>query len=1038
MNTFFSLVAMLCAFSAVPVFAQTFLNTTASRVVGHPSLPYAQDTSAPNLIEGREFSQPWNVVVDTTSSPPALYVADTGNNRVLFWRNAKTFGNGSSADGVVGQIDFTDTQAQGPVPGGRSTGLSAPGAMAIDRDGNLYVVDTGNNRILRFPKPVAPGTPAPYIPDLVIGQVNFSGRASNQGGPVSASSVSLASGSTAGRSGLAFDAQGNLWFSDPLNHRVLRYPASALQAGNLGPAADLVLGQPDLTSAVVPGNDAETSLNRTVLRSPSGLAFDSTGRLYVADELGRVLVFAPPFTTRESADRILGRVVLEQGQQVPLDTVLFTPEGVFSLGDRIGVVDFQVSRILIYPPASQWPAETETRPSPSFQAVLGQDSFSGVNPNRGLPMPTERTLAFPVGAFFADGEVYVADTVNNRVLVFPQAATGAAAVRVLGQPSFNLNGQNLVEGRGMFLYAGTGTTNNLGGAFSDGSGVAVDTRSSPPRLYVADTFNNRVLGYADARKVRPGDPADIVVGQIDFSGNLPNMPGGRRDVVSDRGLNRPAGVAVDASGNLWVADAGNGRVLRFSDPFGSRPPAGDYYRPNLVIGQPNAFVEIPDAGSRSLANPHSLAFTVDGHLVVSDSLHNRVLFFRRPEGGDFQTFQEAEKVVGQPDFFSTAAGSANNRLNSPKHISLDTDDRLYVADTGNNRVQVFDRITTAPNNPSSAFTLTSGIRNPQGLYVSPRTGEIWVGDTGGNRALRFPRFERLAVSTASDYTIPSPAPLAMTQDSLGNLYVAEGNNRIAIFYNLFRTPQIAGSFAYRPLAPGTVASVFPISGQNLEFTDQTVPAPALPLTKELADTEVLLNGEPVLLYLVSPRQINFVVPMNAPTSGSGELQVIRKSTGQVIATRTVQFASAAPALFTTSGFGEGQVAAVNQDGTINSPSNPVARGQYVTLYGTGQGFVPGAPADGSAPSQPLRTETLPRVFVGGGGDFVSDDHIIFSGLSTEYPGLWQVSVRIPDTVIPDSARQVVVQMLSVPSNVVGTEQDGVNRPFIVTTIAVRQ
>ena len=67
-----------------------------------------------------------------------------------------------------------------------------------------------------------------------------------------------------------------------------------------------------------------------------------------------------------------------------------------------------------------------------------------------------------------------------------------------------------------------------------------------------------------------------------------------------------------------------------------------------------------------------------------------------------------------------------------------------------------------------------------------------------------------------------------------------------------------------------------------------------------------------------------------------------------------------------------------------------------------------------------------------------DDHIIYSGLSTEFPGLWQLSVRIPETVLPDAARQVVVQMLSVPSNVVGTEQDGVNRSFIVTTIAVRQ
>ena len=72
--------------------------------------------------------------------------------------------------------------------------------------------------------------------------------------------------------------------------------------------------------------------------------------------------------------------------------------------------------------------------------------------------------------------------------------------------------------------------------------------------------------------------------------------------------------------------------------------------------------------------------------MVSDAGHSRVLFFRRPTGGDFTTGMAAEKVIGQPDFFTVAAGAAANRMSSPRHIALDTDDRLYVADAGNSRI----------------------------------------------------------------------------------------------------------------------------------------------------------------------------------------------------------------------------------------------------------------------------------------------------------------------------------------------------------------
>src|SRR5277367_5635939 len=106
--------------------AQVNLSGTPTRAIGQDTLLHG----APNLVEGREFEGPIALALDTSVSPPALYVSDFYNNRVLGFKNAASFANGQMADLVIGQLDFQSTGAQGPgVPtssGGRSTGLTAP------------------------------------------------------------------------------------------------------------------------------------------------------------------------------------------------------------------------------------------------------------------------------------------------------------------------------------------------------------------------------------------------------------------------------------------------------------------------------------------------------------------------------------------------------------------------------------------------------------------------------------------------------------------------------------------------------------------------------------------------------------------------------------------------------------------------------------------------------------------------------------------------------------------------------------------------
>lgn len=1033
------LLAVLGAGLQVSSYAQSQLNLTPSRVVGQPAVTFR--SSSPNLVEGREVWSPWAVAVDRRTSTPALYVADTRNNRVLVWRDIAAVQNGAPADFVIGQVDLTTTVAQGPGTS-RTGGLSAPGALAVDRDGNLYVVDTGNNRILRFRQPLEAPADQVQFPDLVIGQATFTTDTANLGGILNARTIAVSSGGAA-PTGLAFDSQGNLWFTDSLNHRVLRYPASALASGVNQPDADLVLGQPDFATAVaastsgttVEGVTTPAALNKRQLRQPAGIVIDGEGRVFVSDALGRVVVYAPPLFSGKEAARVLGVAVQQPGQPPRFDTLLNSPQGLFAVGNRVGVVDPSLNRIVIYDPASEWPAETAEAPSPAFRSVIGQPSASEIRSNRGLPEPTEATLSGPFGATWSGSELVVADSGNHRILIYPQATAGAAASKVLGQSTFTYNAVNAVDGRELFIFNGLGGTGNISSG-SDGGGVAIDRQSNPPRLYIADTFNNRILAYADARRVRPGDRADLVIGQTDVNRTLVNSPSNNIEQLTDSGLYRPSGLVVDQNGDLYVADSGNSRVLRFPNPFSQTVAPGERLRANLVLGQPNFNQRITDPSSRNMAYPFGLALTVDGHLLVSDAAHSRVLFFRRPANGQFTNGQAAERVIGQPDFFTVGSGTGERRMSSPRHIATDTDDRLYVTDMGNNRVLVYDRITVAENDPVPAFRL-GGVNGPQGIFVSALTGEIWVGNTRGNQATRFPRFERLAISQAADYNIPSSAPLALTQDAFGNLYIAEGVNRIAIHFNALRH-QIAGSYVERALSPGAIGILYP-AGAGVQFASENrsfdqLPNP-VPLPRELGDIEVLVNERPVPLYFVSPLQINFLVPMDAPTSGDAEIQIVRKSTQQVLAVSRLPFDRVSPALFVQGNAIEGQLAALNQDNTINSPENPVQVGQVIQLFGTGQGFVPNAPPDGTPPSGPIDTQERPpslRVVIG--SDFVQDSDIQYSGLAPSLVGVWQLNVRVPDNVAPSSAVDVVVQLRSVNSN---TPPAGFPRPRLRTTIAVR-
>ena len=613
--------------------------------------------------------------------------------------------------------------------------LNTPQGATYDASGNLYIADTGNNRIRRvdaitgvITTVAGTGLAAPYD-----GGNNTPAATANLSGPVA----------------IAFDAAGNYYIAD-YGNCVVRRVAIATNT------ISTVIGSGTCGTVSAPTSPSGN------FQHIEGVAVDSAGNLdFVDNPQNRVFRYTP--STNSVAPYIGGGT---DGKQITGDgqgatSIKVGLPGMFSL-DAAGNV--------FLPDMYNDVVREVTVSNNKINTVAGTYDGTAAATTPSVPVPgntgdggpgTAATLLTPT-ATFADpyANVYIADTGNNRIRVVNLStgilngyAGSAAAVAGFGG--------DLGPAQSATLSGPTGLGGDAGG----------------DKLAIADTGNNRIrlatLGNVfPAVAVGSNSIAQTIVAQAGTTGTVSSFgtSAAATDFTSGVAIGCPGALGANASCSLLATFAPKAPGIRYgrvviTDSTGvssnlsvvgiGSGPAANFVPGNLsaIAGTGTAGFADSTSGTTALLNqPGSVAVDFAGNTYVADTANNRIRLITAATGA--VTTVAGNGTAG---FSADGVAATTSQLNGPLGVTVDGSGNIYIADTGNNRVRFVSGST--------------------GL-ITTLAGGATAGSTGDG-----------AAATAALLNAPQDVAL----DVFGNLYIADtGNNKVR---EVFASTGIIGTFA---------------------------------------------------------------------------------------------------------------------------------------------------------------------------------------------------------------------------------------------------
>jgi uncharacterized protein (TIGR03437 family) len=525
-----------------------------------------------------------------------------------------------------------------------------------------------------------------------------------------------------------------------------------------------------------------------------------------------------------------------------------------------------------------------------------------------------------------------------------------------------------IAGNGSAAYSGDNSP-AADSQFNLPTGIAIDSAGN---IFIADTVNHRI------REI------------LASNGNIKTVAGnGTAGYTGDKGqaasaeLNQPSGVAVDGSGNLYIADTNNHVIRKVTSGGVISTFAGN-----------NQAGSSGDGGAANVAqlnSPTAVALDSANNVYIADTGNNTI------------------RVVAPNGNINTIIGTGN--LTKPTSIAVDASGVLYLTDPGNNRVAKFTggRLTIVAGTSVPGFSNDGGqataaqLNNPKGVAVDA-AGNLYITDTNNCRIRKVTPdgvITTIAGNAKIGYTGdggPATAaslsfPYGLALDASGNIYFTDSNNHalreLQPAFPVISQNGVGNAASGLPqISPGALASVYGTNFAGAEYRAQS-----LPLGTSMGGVTVTVNGVPAPLLYVGPTQINFQVPWSTqPGTGA----VVVSVAGGASNSASVPVKAAGPGLFyqAANGFA---IAANFPSNTLNGAGNPAPAGSTIIAYLTGSGPVSNTPADGAAASSgPL--STVSSSFSAAVGSAPAE--VTFLGLAPGFVGVVQANITVPAGLAP--------------------------------------